>query len=77
MIKRIYPRIEVTASDLTDPAFLRFVERQFPIGGIVADPEDFNPLPPEPTDAQRIEVWKRAIARKLVRMCREWKAAQN
>ena len=74
MMDRIAQAPNVSVRDLEDPAFLEFVKLRFPDEHVIADPEDYHPRVINPTLEECADAMKRAQARKLLRLCREWKS---
>ena len=67
----------VRFSDIEDPEFVEHVLREFPDDRVLPDDRDFDLCVNVSTDVQIVEQYKLAQARKVVRMYRAWKAAQN
>ena len=64
-------------SDIENPGFVEHVLREFPDDRVLPDDQDFDVSVNVSTDIQIVEQYKLAQARNVVRMYREWKAAQN
>jgi hypothetical protein len=64
-------------SDIENPEFVEHVVREFPDDRVLPDDRDFDRSVNVSTDVQATEQYKLAQARKVVRMYRAWKAAQN
>jgi hypothetical protein len=67
----------VRVSDLANLDFLKHLRRQFPDDHVLPDDRDFEPLEFPVTDEHAKSQYRRAQARKVIRMYCEWKAAQN
>jgi hypothetical protein len=67
----------VRFSDIENPEFVEHVLREFPDDRVLPDDRDFDLSVNVTTDVQIVEQYKLAQARKVVRMYRAWKAAQN
>jgi hypothetical protein len=64
-------------SDLANLDFVKYLRRQFPDDRVRPDDQDFDLSAEVTTDEQASEQYRLADARKVIRMYREWKAAQN
>ena len=67
----------VRFSDIETPEFVEHVVREFPDDCVLPDDRDFDRSVIVSTDVQATEQYELAQARKVVRMYRAWKAAQN
>ena len=67
----------VRFSDVTNPEFVEHVVREFPDDRVLPDDRDFDRSVNVSTDVQATEQYELAQARKVVRMYRGWKVAQN
>jgi hypothetical protein len=64
-------------SDLANLDFVKYLRREFPDDRVRPDDQDFDLSAEVTTDEQASEQYRLADARKVIRMYREWKAAQN
>ena len=62
---------------IDDPAFLEHMQTQFLNKDILPDDEDFDLSADVSTSARAKKAYRKAQARKLARMYRDWKAAGN
>jgi hypothetical protein len=60
-------------SDVKNPEFVKHVLREFPDSRVIPDDEDFDLSADVSTKFRARKVYRRAQARKIVRMYREWK----
>ena len=67
----------VRFSDIENPEFVEYVVRQFPDDHVLPDDRDFDRSVNVSTDVQAAIQYRLAQARKVLRMYRAWKAAQN
>jgi hypothetical protein len=67
----------VRFSDIESPEFVEHVLREFPDNCVLPDDRDFDQSVNVWTDVQAAEQYQLAQARKVGRMYRAWKAAQN
>jgi hypothetical protein len=65
------------AADLGDPAFIVYLDTLFPDRKIKPDPEDFDLNANPKTVAEQASEYRSAVARKIIRLYGQWKAAQN
>jgi hypothetical protein len=64
-------------TDMNVPAFLGHMRIQFPNDHILPDDEDFDLSADVSTSSRARKAYRKAQARKLARMYRDWKAAGN
>jgi hypothetical protein len=67
----------IPASEINNPLFLEHVRQVFPKERIIPDEEDFDLFEDTSTYERVKKAHRHAQARTLVRMFREWRAAQN
>jgi hypothetical protein len=67
----------IPESELSNPAFIMHVRREFSNKYILPDEQDFDASADVSTSMQAKAEYRKAQARKLVRLYRSWKAAQN
>jgi hypothetical protein len=67
----------ITITDLANMDFLRYLRREFPGDKVLPDDQDFDLSVDVTTDVQARAEYRRAQARKVIRMFREWTAARN
>ena len=64
-------------SDVTNPEFVAHVLRQFPDQRVIPDDEDFDLSADVSTESRARKEYRKAQARKIVRMYREWKVTHG
>ena len=64
-------------SDVTNPEFVEHVLRQFPDNRVIPDDEDFDLSADVSTKLRARKEHRKAQARKIVRMYREWKVTRS
>jgi hypothetical protein len=62
---------------INDPEFLEHMRTQFPNNHILPDDEDFDLSADVSTSARAKKAYRKAQARKLARIYRDWKAVGN
>jgi hypothetical protein len=70
-----------SAKDLEDSAFLRHISIMPGVfddkGCVIPESQDYEPRASAPTVQRRANQYRRAQARRLIRLWREWKAQQS
>jgi hypothetical protein len=64
---------EPTIEELRSPEFNLYLMARFP-GTIEPDEQDFDQTAHGETEWEQAQRYRYAIARKMIRLCREWKA---
>ena len=67
----------MTLDDLQDPAFLEYVRKLSGGKPITPDPKDFDQTVSTHTPKEQAEQYRKAQAKKLMRLCEQWRAGRN